>query len=52
MRQDLKLELFSYNNHSRPFFGFYKDVEVAIGRIKTRHTIFIVKTGDYNLVLS
>ena len=47
-----KLELVSYMGHSRPFLGLCEDIEVAIGGLKTRDPIFIVETGDYDLVLS
>lgn len=52
IRQGLKLELVSHMEYRRSFFGFYADVEVAIGGLKTRHSIFVVKASDHNLVLS
>ena len=51
MRKGPKLELVSHTGHSRPFLGLCKDVEVAIGGLKTRHPIFVVEYGDYDLVL-
>ncbi len=51
IRRGPKLELISHTGHSRPFFGFCEDVEVAIGGLRTRQPIFVVKNGDYDLVL-
>ncbi|MCJ1348653.1 hypothetical protein MMC31_006886, partial [Peltigera leucophlebia] len=51
MRQRPKLELVLHMGHSRPFLGLCKDVEVAIGGLKTRHPIFVVEAGDHYLVL-
>lgn len=51
MRPGPKLELVSHTGHSRPFLGLCKDVEVAIGGLKTRHPIFVVEHGDHDLVL-
>lgn len=51
MRRGPKLELVSHTGHSRPFLGLCEDVEVAIGGLKTRHHIFVVETGDHDLVL-
>ena len=51
MRRGSKLELVSHTGHSRPFISLCKDVRVAVGRLKTRHPIFIVEAGDHNLVL-
>ena len=50
-RKGPKLEFVSHIDHSRPFLGLYKDIKVAIRRLKTRHPIFIVKTEDHDLVL-
>lgn len=46
-----KLELVFHTSHSRLFLGLCKDVEVVIGRLKTKHPIFVVKTRDHDLVL-
>lgn len=43
MRQGPKLELISYMGHSQIFLGLWKDVEVAIGGLKTRHLIFVIE---------
>ena len=51
MRRGPKLELVSHTGHSRPFLGLCEDVEVVIGGLKTRHPIFVVETGDHDLVL-
>ena len=51
MRQGPKLELVSYTGHNRPFHGFYEDVEIAIEGLQTKHPIFVVEAGDYDLVL-
>lgn len=51
MRHSPKLELVSHTGHSRPFFGLCKDVEIAIGGLKTRHPIFVVEHGDHDLLL-
>lgn len=52
IRQGPKLELVLHMGHSCPFLGFCEDVELAIGGFKTRHPIFVVETGDHDLVLS
>ena len=41
----------SHTGYSRPYLGLCEDVEVAIKELKTRYPIFVVETGDYNLVL-
>ena len=51
MRQGFKLDLVSYTGHSWPFLVFCKDVEVAIGGLKTRYPIFEIEIGDQDLVL-
>lgn len=51
MRQGLKLELVFHTGHSHPFLGLCENVEVAIRRLKTKHPIFVVEVGDYDLVL-
>ena len=51
MRKGLKLELVSYTKHSHPFLGLYEDVEVVIGELKTRHSIFVVEHKDHDLIL-
>ena len=43
IRQRPKLELVSHTGHSQIFLGFCENVEVSIGRLKTRHSIFLVK---------
>ena len=51
IQRSLKLELVSHPGYSCLFLGFCKDVEVAIGGLKTRHPIFVLEYGDYDLVL-
>lgn len=51
IRQGSKLELVSHTGHNRLFLGLCEDVEFAIGDLKTRHPIFVVKAGDHNLVI-
>ncbi len=51
MRQGPKLDFVSHTGHIRPFLGLCEDVEVAIGRLKTKNPIFVVEAGDYHLVL-
>lgn len=45
------LEYMSYIDPSFLLFSFYKDIEFAIIRIKTRHLIFVLKHWDHNLIL-
>ena len=52
MKQGPKLELVLYTGHSCPFLDLYKDMEVVIGRLKTKYPIFVVETGDHDLILS
>lgn len=51
MRQKLKLDLISYTSQSWSFLRLYKDMEIAIRKLKTRHQTFIVKAKYYNHVL-
>ncbi len=51
MQCSSKLELVSYTSRSCFFLSLCEDVEVAIEGLKTRHSIFIIEYGDYNLVL-
>lgn len=51
IKQDLKLELILYKNYSYLFFSLYKDIKVAIKKLKKRHTIFVIKARNHNLVL-
>lgn len=51
MRRGFCLELVSYTRHSCPFLGLCKEVEVAIGGLKTRNPIFVVENGDHDLML-
>lgn len=51
MRRRPKLELVSHAGNSRPFLGLFEDVEVVIRGPKNRHPIFVVETGDHELVL-
>lgn len=37
--------------YSHTFFSLYKDIKVAIKRLKIRYPIFIVKARDYDLVI-
>lgn len=52
MQCGLKLELIAYIGYSHLFLGLYKNVEVAIGRLKKKPLIFVVEHGDHDLVLS
>lgn len=45
------LELVSHSDQSQLFLSFYKDIQFAIRRFKTRHLIFVIKTKNYNIVL-
>lgn len=38
-------------SHSQPFFELCKDIEIAIRGHKIRHPIFVIKVGDYDLLL-
>lgn len=51
MRLRPKQELISQISHSQSFLGFYKDIEVNIKGLKIKHSIFVVKTRDHNLIL-
>lgn len=51
MKQGLKPELVSYTSHSYSFLGFYKNVERVIEGLKIRHPIFVIETGNYDLIL-
>ena len=51
MRQGPKLVLVAYTGHSRPFLGFCEDDEIAIGGLKTRDPIFVIKSGNFDFVL-
>ena len=51
MRRGPKLESVLYTGYSRPFFNLYKDMEIPIGGLKTRHPIFMIEVGDYNLII-
>ncbi len=51
MRRGPKLELVFHTGNSHFLLGFCKDVELTIGGLKTKHPIFVVKPGDYDLVL-
>ena len=41
----------SHIGHGQTFLGLYKDVEVAVSDLKTRYSIFMMETGDHDLVL-
>ena len=51
MKQGSKLELVSHTRHSPLFHSFCKDVKIVIRGLRTRHPIFIVESGDHNLML-
>lgn len=51
IRQRPKLELILHTSHSHLFLRLYKDVEIAISNLKTRHLIFVMKYKDHNRVL-
>lgn len=50
MRKRPKLELVLYSSYSWLFLGLCEDVKVAIRGLKTRHLIFVVEAGDYDLI--
>lgn len=52
IKKEYKLELISITSYSGPFLGFYEDFKVAIRGLKTKHLIFVVETGDHELILS
>ena len=52
MRKGPKLELVSYTGHSQLFLGLCENVEVVIGGLKIRHSIFGLEARDHDLVLS
>lgn len=41
IKQKPKLELILNTGHSQLIFNLYKDVEIAIGGLKTKHSIFV-----------
>lgn len=47
-----KWDFLSQTDHDMHFFSFREEVEVVIERLKTRHSTFLVKNGDYELILS
>lgn len=51
IRQGPKLELVSHIGYSWLFLNFCEDVEVSIGRLKTRHSIFVIEARDHDLAL-
>ncbi len=51
IRRGPKLELISNTCHNRPFLGICKDVEVAIGGLKTKQPIFVFENWNHDLVL-
>ena len=51
MRKRPKLELVSHTGQSQLFLRFCEYVEIAIGRLKTKHPIFVIEAGDHDLVL-
>lgn len=46
IKQGLKLELVLYISDSQFFLSLYKNVEVVIGSLKIKHSIFLVKLKD------
>ncbi len=52
MKQGLKLELVSHTDHKLSFIGSCKNVEIAIGGLKTKYSGYVVETGDHDFVLS
>lgn len=52
MRQGDKLELIPHTGHNQHFFCLCENIEIAIRGLKTRHPIFVIEVGDYDLVLS
>ncbi len=51
MRRGPKLNLVSHTGYTQPYLGLCKDVDVAIGVLKTRHPIFVVEARAHDLVL-
>lgn len=48
--QRAKLELVSYINNCPSFHSLYEDTKIAIGGLKTKHLIFVIKARDHNFV--
>lgn len=51
MRHEVKPELLSKTDHDQYFSTFFVKNEVFMGKMRTKHLIFDVKTRDYYLVL-
>ncbi len=51
IRRGPKLKLIFHTSHSHFFLGLCEEVEVAIGGLKIKHPIFVVKYEDHDLVL-
>lgn len=51
IKERLKLELVLYTKHSQLFLDLCKDVKIAIGGLKTRHSIYVIEVEDHDLVL-
>lgn len=51
MKQEPKLELISNTDHSQHSFSFYKNIKIAIGRLKIRYSIFVIEIKNYDLIL-
>lgn len=51
MHRGSKFELVSHTDHSYLFAGFCKDTKVTTRGLKTKHLIFVIEHGNYNLVL-
>ena len=51
IKQTPKLELVSNTNYSGLFFSFCEDMEIVLEELKTKHLIYVIKAGDYDLVL-
>lgn len=51
MQRSLKLELVSHTGHNHSFFSLYTDIEIGIGSLKIRHSIFVIEQENHDLVL-
>lgn len=50
MRCGAKLELVFHTDHSHSFPSLCEDVEVAIEDLKIRYPIFVIETGNHDLI--
>ncbi len=52
MRCGPRLKLISYTDHFRSFHWLFKDIDVAVGGLKTRYPIFVIENAEHDLVLA